>query len=211
MNEKKCLLPRQENLSQKNKQHRQTTTDMSISTRHAAKAPRVAKNYGNNGNRIENTPVANNEEIESSEDEDDTPNIIQADTSAGQSLMSSIGIGEYGMNTAKKGNEATFVIAVKEHLFRKIKFLQGKNMEYNLDPTSICGYLRLHCNVTEKDAPVWWEDLQGKLKKTHTDCRNNKIKTIKQQYYGKLLSLCQYITLGDDYSMCPLLVLESLV
>ena len=108
---------------------------------------------------MENTPVTNNEESQSGEKEDDTPNIIQADTSAGQSLMSSIGIGEYGMNMAKKGNEATFIIAVKEHLFWKIKFLQGKNLEYNLDPTSICGYLCLHCNVTEKDAPVWWEDL----------------------------------------------------
>ena len=61
--------------------------------------------------------VTTNEESKSSEEEDNPPNIIQADTSAGRSLMSSIGIGEYGMNTAKKGNEATFVIAVKEHLF----------------------------------------------------------------------------------------------
>ena len=117
--------------------------------------------------------------------------------------MSSIGIGEYAMNTAKRGNEATFIIAVKEHLFQKIKFLQGKNLEYNLDPMSICSYLCLHCNVTEKDAPVWWEDLKGKLKKTHTDCCNNKIKTIKQQYYGKLITMCQNITHRDNYSLCP--------
>ena len=107
------------------------------------------------------------------------------------------------MNTAKRGNEATFVLAVKEHLFWKIKFLQGKNLEYNLEATSICGYLRLHCNVAEKDAPMWWDDLQGKLKKTHTDCRNNKIKTIKQQYYGKLITMCQNITHRDNYSLCP--------
>ena len=43
--------------------------------------------------------------------------IQQADTSTSCSLMSSIGIGEYGMNAAKKGNEATFCIAVKEQLF----------------------------------------------------------------------------------------------
>ena len=175
---------------------------MSISNRHAAKAPWGAKNYGNNENGIKNTPVPNNEESESSKDEDNPPNIIQANTSAGWSLMSSTEIGEYAMNTAKRGNEATFIIAVKEHLFRKIKFLQGKNLEYNLDPMSICSYLCLHCNVTEKDAPVWWEDLQGKLKQTHTDCRNNKIKTIKQQYYGKLITLCENITHRDNYSFC---------
>ena len=112
---------------------------MNSNMKMTSKAKRNDINYGNNRNmNKKNTPVPNNEDSESSEDHDDTPNIIQADTSAGQSLMSSIGIGEYGMNTAKKGNEATFIIAVKEHLLQKIKFLQGKNMEYNLDPMSIC-------------------------------------------------------------------------
>ena len=99
---------------------------MNNSTKTPSKAQQGANNYGNNGNRNKNTTVTSNEESESSENEEDSPNIIQADTSASCSLMSSIGIGEYGMNTAKKGNEATFIIAVKEHLFQKIKFLQEK-------------------------------------------------------------------------------------
>ena len=116
--EQKCLLPPQQNLPHKNqKTQKHKTTDMNISRRQGVKAKRGGNKYGNNENGIKNTPVTNNEESESSEDEDDTPIIIQADMSAGQSLMSSIGIGEYAMNTAKRGNEATFVIAVKEHLF----------------------------------------------------------------------------------------------
>ena len=67
-------------------------------------------------------------------------------------------------------------------------------MEYNLEPMSICRYLGLHCNVSEDAAPLWWEHHQGILKKTHTECCNNKIKTIKQQYYSKLLSLWKNIT-----------------
>jgi hypothetical protein len=125
------------------------------------------------------------------EEEENPLGIIQTDTSASHSLMSSIGIGEFGMISAKKGNETTFCIAVKEKLFQKIKFLQGTNisLEYNLDPTSICRYLCLHCNFSKDAACLWWEEHLRMLKKTHTECCNNKIKTIKQQYYSKLLSL----------------------
>ena len=77
-------------------------------TKTPSRAKQGAINYGNNVNREKNT---------SSEEEENPPMNIIANTSASHSLMSSIGIGEYGMNTAKKGNKATFVITVKEHLF----------------------------------------------------------------------------------------------
>ena len=57
-----------------------------------------------------------------SEEEENPPMIIQTNTSASHSLTSSIGKSEFGMNTiqydsmrmntAKKGNETTFCIAV---------------------------------------------------------------------------------------------------
>ena len=34
-----------------------------------------------------------------------------------QSQTSSIGIGEFGMNTSKKGNATTFAMAIRENLF----------------------------------------------------------------------------------------------
>ena len=78
------MLPPEQNLAHKNqKTQKHTTTNISISNRHAAKAPQGTKNYGNNENGIKNTPVPNKEESESTEDEDNPPNIIQADTSAG--------------------------------------------------------------------------------------------------------------------------------
>ena len=70
-----------------------------------------ANYYGNNGSREKNKKQAGNKESEMSEEEENLLMIIQTNTSASRSLMSSIGIGEFGMNTAKKRNEATFCIA----------------------------------------------------------------------------------------------------
>jgi hypothetical protein len=55
-----------------------------------------------------------------------------------------------------------------------------------MDATSICGYLRVCCGVSEADAYQWWDDHRMMLKNIHTDYRNNKIKMIKQQFNGKL-------------------------
>ena len=117
------------------------------------------------------------------------PQIVETVTSSGQSEASSIGIGEFGMNPAQKGHAAAFTVAVKENLFRKLKFLQGTSasLEFSMDPTSVCGYLLLCCGVSEEDAFQWWDDHRLLLKNTHTDCRNNKIKMIKQQFNGKLI------------------------
>ena len=52
-------------------------------------------------------------------------------SSSSLSQASSIGIGEFGMNPAQKGNAAAFAMAVKDDLFPKVKFLQGTNA--NLD------------------------------------------------------------------------------
>ena len=115
------------------------------------------------------------------------PQIVETVVSSGQSQASSIGIGEFGMNPAQKGNAVAFSIAVKENLFRQIKFLQGTSasLEFSMDTTSICGYMRICCGVSEENAFQWWEDHRAMLKSIHTDCRNNKIKMVKQQFIGK--------------------------
>jgi hypothetical protein len=55
-----------------------------------------------------------------------------------------------------------------------------------METTSICGYLRACCVVSEADAYQWWDDHHIMLKNIHTgDCRNNKIKMVKLQFNGK--------------------------
>jgi hypothetical protein len=114
--------------------------------------------------------------------------VVETVVSSSQSLTSSIGIGEFGMNPSRKGSAVAFSMAVKDHLFPKIKFLKGTNvsLDFSMDATSICGFLRISCGVSEADAYQWWDDHRVMLKNIHTDYRNNKIKMIKQQFNGKL-------------------------
>jgi hypothetical protein len=106
-----------------------------------------------------------------------------------QSQTSSIGIGEFGMNPAHRGNAAAFSMALKDNLFPKLKFLQGTNasLDFSMDTTSICGFMQVCCGVSEADAYQWWDDHRSLLKNIHTDYRNNKIKMLKQQFNGKKL------------------------
>jgi hypothetical protein len=115
------------------------------------------------------------------------PPVVETVVSSSQSLTSSIGIGEFGMNPARKGSAAAFSMAVKDHLFPVLKFLKGTNvsLDFSMDATSICGFLWIKCGVSEGDAHQWWDDHRVMLKNIHTDFRNNKIKMIKQQFIGK--------------------------
>jgi hypothetical protein len=116
------------------------------------------------------------------------PTVVETVISSSQSLMSSIGIGEFGMNQACKGSAVAFSMAVRDHLFPKLKFLKGMNasLDFSMDATSIFEYLHVCCGVSEADAYQWWNDHRMMLKNIHTDFRNNKIKMIKQQFNGKL-------------------------
>jgi hypothetical protein len=116
------------------------------------------------------------------------PTVVKTVASSSQSLTSSIGIGEFGMNQACRGSAVAFSMAVKDHLFPKLKFLKGTNasLDFSMEATSICGYLRVCCSVSEANAYQWWDDHGVMLKNIHTNFRNNKIKMIKQQFNGKL-------------------------
>jgi hypothetical protein len=102
--------------------------------------------------------------------------VVETVVSSSQSQTSSIGIGEFGMNPARRGNAAAFSMAVKDNLFPELKFLQGTNasLDFSMDTTSICGFLHVCCGVSEADAYQWWDDHRILLKNIHTDCCNNK-------------------------------------
>jgi hypothetical protein len=97
--------------------------------------------------------------------------VVMIDKSSEQSQMSSIGIGEFGMITSKKGMTKTFAMAVREHLFRMVKFLGRTNtsLDYSTEPKSICGLMKLHCNIADADAQSWWEQQCSMIKGIHTD------------------------------------------
>jgi hypothetical protein len=67
------------------------------------------------------------------------PSFAETVLSSSQSLTSSIGIGEFGMNAACRGNAAAFSMAVKDSLFLRMKFLQGTNasLDFSMETMSI--------------------------------------------------------------------------
>jgi hypothetical protein len=140
-----------------------------------------------------------------------TPSIVETVISSSQSLTYSIGRGEFGKKGGQRGNAAVFSMAVKDSLFPRMKFFQGTNasLDFSMETRSICGYLRVCCGVSYADASQWWDNHPMMLKNIHTDCRNNKIKMIKQQLNGKT-RYSQLMIYQTPCILLTLLLLKSL-
>ena len=118
------------------------------------------------------------------------PDVESVTSSSSLSQASSIGIGEFGLNLARRGTAAAFSMAIKDDLFPKGQSFFREQIHpwtFSKDKTSICGFLQTCCGVSDDDAYHWWEDHRTMVKNIHTDCRNNKIKMMKQQFNGKLM------------------------
>jgi hypothetical protein len=115
------------------------------------------------------------------------------------------------MNAAHRGNAAAFSTAVKDSLFPRRKFLQGTNtsLNFSMEITPICGYLSVCCGVSDADASQWWDNHHMMLKNIHTDCRNNKIKMIKQQFNGETIN-SQLMICQTPCALLTILLLTSL-
>jgi hypothetical protein len=96
---------------------------------------------------------------------------------------------DFALNISNEGCSAVFGIAVREKLFPKIKFLQGTtndvSLDFSMDATTICGFLHIECGVVEKNAYNWWNEMRKSVKSIHTDYRNNRIKMIRREFFGK--------------------------
>ena len=130
----------------------------------------------------------NDDAEERGKSKENPPREVSFERRTEESEMSkSIGIGEFAMRTSKKGNMTTFKMGIREKLFLKVKFLSGTNtkLDYSTEPTSVCGLLKRQCNIDNVNARLWWEIQYNTVKGIHTDCQNNKIKTIKQIFTSK--------------------------
>ena len=101
-----------------------------------------------------------------SQKNDMPPKVVDASSAT----ASSISVLEFSMPFNYDGKRMTFQNCVKDHLFPLVKFLpQGDddtNVEYSLDATTVCGFLRQHCGVSELDAPNWWKEQKKHLRRT---------------------------------------------
>ena len=89
-------------------------------------------------------------------------------------------------------------MSVKDHLFLVVKFSpygdDDTNLEYSLDATTVCGFLHMHCGISEDDTQNWWREQWKHLRKTLMDFRNNWIKEMQKCFLGKLV-LCIHLCL----------------
>jgi hypothetical protein len=75
---------------------------------------------------------------------------------------------------------------VKNVLFRRLKFFK-KDLHgmYDQRATSVCGLVIKSCNLPVKDATLeWWATMRKVVIATHTDHRNNVIKTMRLRFRG---------------------------
>jgi hypothetical protein len=94
------------------------------------------------------------------------------------------------MAVSPKGVKLILKENVRAHIFRNVKFWdRDEHGVFNEEPNSVCGIVLRLCNVLayphEIHAPTWWRETKQLVIKTHTDQRNNCIKTVHLRYNGK--------------------------
>ena len=75
---------------------------------------------------------------------------------------------------------------VKKVLFRRLKFfIKELHGMYHQSETSVCGLVIKNCNVPDHEATLdWWATMRKVVISTHTDHRNNVIKTMRLRFRG---------------------------
>ena len=76
---------------------------------------------------------------------------------------------------------------VKKELFRRLKFYKKEfHGNYDFRQGSVCALIIQCCNLEHEKATLkWWNTMQRVIVRTHTDHRNNVIKTIHVRFRGK--------------------------
>jgi hypothetical protein len=88
---------------------------------------------------------------------------------------------------------------VKTVLFRRLKFFQKElHGMYDQSEASVCGLVIKHSNVPQQDATLeWWAKMKKVVIATHTDHRNNVIKTMRLRFRGT----CQQATSANTTTL----------
>ena len=77
---------------------------------------------------------------------------------------------------------------IRAHIFRHVKFWdRDEHGPFSEEPNTVYGIVLRLCNVLTKPnihAPTWWRETKQFVIKTHTDQRNNCIKTVHLRFNG---------------------------
>ena len=115
-----------------------------------------------------------------------------AETTAGSQLSSSIpglnSIIDMSMTEIEADSHISLVkTCVKKKMFSYWKFYDKNNdNQYSMDEGTMCGFIIKHTGIEPKKCNKdWWVEMRKTVLKTHTDLRNNAIKTLQIKFKGK--------------------------
>jgi hypothetical protein len=86
-----------------------------------------------------------------------------------------------------RGKRVLIRDCVKNLLFRRLKFFRKElHGLYSQSQSTVCGLVMKSCNVSMEEATLeWWSQMRKVVIATHTDHRNNVIKTMRLRFRGK--------------------------
>ena len=115
-----------------------------------------------------------------------------AETTADSQLSSSIpglhSIIDMSMTDIEATSHISLVkICVKKLMFSYWKFYDKNNdNHYSQDEGTMCGFIIKHTGIDPRKCNKdWWVEMRKTAVKTHTDLRNNAIKTLQIKFKGK--------------------------
>ena len=88
---------------------------------------------------------------------------------------------------------------IRACIFRYVKFWdRDEHGPFSEEPNTVCGIVLRLCHVLANKsagvhAPTWWRDTKHFVIKTHTDQRNNCIKTMHIRFNGKCWGACRLL------------------
>lgn len=111
-------------------------------------------------------------------------------------LPTSIAGGDMTLSVSTDGLRLIVRNCIKKELFKKMKFFHEEiHGAYNTDPDSVCGLVMQFCNISSvATEPSWWFDMKPIIKRTHTDHRNNCIKSMRLRFRGKYQYIVNNVT-----------------
>jgi hypothetical protein len=104
--------------------------------------------------------------------------------------------GDMTMKVSTYGRRVIVRGVVKRVLFRLVKFFnRDVHGQFDLQPASVCGLIIRHANIPPAEATaLWWAQTRKLIVQTHTNHRNNVIKTMRLRFRGEYpaqkLKLC---------------------
>lgn len=148
---------------------------------HSYQSLPISYNIKSAGNETRSTPLTT------------IPTFLQPESCASSSNLNGTVSSHLDMQVRNSISSQRLLVrhCVRSQLFRRIKFFnKDKHGMFDHRNGTVCAMIMHHCNMSEEQATLtWWADMRKLVVRTHTDHRNNVIKTIRLRFRGMSMHL----------------------